>query len=967
MNTYKHSDIKVLDELTHIKINPSMYIGDSETPTHLLEELLDNALDECMAGFANIVAIIFNTKEHIYSVCDNGRGIPLDNNVPVVISSKLFSGAKFKGSKTAYEIASGLHGCGLVVVNALSDHYQIEVYRNNSHAIFSFVKGKLKNKSIKPFHEKPPFSTKIEFKPTKNIFENPIPDVDRIRRRLATASAEMNKDIKFILIVNGEKELFNINMTEYFLDHCLKPEEKILMKLIGINSVIKPEKFNITMTYSYESTTPRVLSSVNLLPVDNGGTHVNMFYEILRNYFSTQGKKLGYKFLPNDSLVGLRAILTLSLKETEFSGQSKEKLTNKKSYLQKLVSQLHKNLELFFNKSPDELKILLTHFEEYRTKLDAKKIKPKSNGSRASTKFTKLRDCTISGGELFVVEGDSASGCLGGDTKIKLLDGRNLSIKEIVDEFEKGIDNFVYSYNHLTKRIEVVKIINAKLTKRNTEVYRVYLDNDESFIVTPDHLFMLRNGNYKECGKLKPYQSLMPLYTRIQTIDGSICRVEQPMYESIIQIDKKYGDGLPKIEFVHRLSDEWNLKNKIYDKSSGDHRHHINGDSLNNNPTNIIRKKPADHLSDHWKEFYDSDEDYRKILVKRLDDMQKDYWSNENNKRIQSNKIKEYYEKNPNIIEERRIRSKEQWKDEDLIIWRREETKKQFSDSDMISKKIDTEWRNRLERCLQKIKELGITNYEVFRKLQPKKYMKISTIVKKFFNYNFDEFLSEIELNHKFIKIEKLNHKEDVYDIEVSDNRNFALSCGIFVHNSFIECRDPRKHAVLPLKGKIPNSTTKKDIIKNKEVEELIRSLGTGYGPEFSISNIKFNHIISAVDADPDGSHIFCLTTMVIAMIIPEIIKQGYYYFLETPLYAINEKNIFIPLWSEKEVEEAKRDKRKITRFKGLGELNSDQLKEVAINKNRRLIPVTWTSDLDKMIKLFLKPEEKRKLLEGVW
>jgi DNA gyrase/topoisomerase IV subunit B len=595
LNTYKSSDIKVLDELTHIRINPSMYIGNTETPTHLIEELIDNALDECMAGYANIIAIVIDTKNKRYYVADDGRGMPLDNNIPVTVSSKLFSGAKFKGSKTAYEIASGLHGCGLVAVNALSDHYKIEIYRNNEHAIFNFVNGKLKNKSIKPFTEKPPFSTKIEFSPTEKIFENPIPDINRIRRRLGTASAEMSKKITFILIVDGEKETFNISMTDYFLNQCLRPDEKILMKLIGINSIIKPEKFNVTMTYSIESTTPKILSSVNLLPVDSGGTHVNMFYEVLRNFFLVKGKKLGYHFLPNDTLVGLRAILTLSLKDTEFSGQSKEKLTNKKSYLQKLVNQLKTNLELFFNKNEEELNILLQSFSDYRAKLDAKKVKTNSTGKRASTKFTKLRDCSLSGGELFIVEGDSAGG-------------------------------------------------------------------------------------------------------------------------------------------------------------------------------------------------------------------------------------------------------------------------------------------------------------------------------------------------------------------------------------GFIECRDPKKHAVLPLKGKIPNAVTMKEIIKNKEVEEMIRALGTGFGPEFNIADLRYDKIISATDADPDGSHIFCLTTMVLAIVVPNIIIEGHYYFLQTPLHAINEKKKFIPLWTDQELEDAKKSKNKISRFKGLGELNSDQLKIVAINESsRRLIPVVFTSDMNKMSKLFTSSEEKRKLLEGVW
>ena len=118
---YTSKDIKVLSEVEHIRSSPGMYIGETSNPVHLVEEALDNSLDECLAGFANIVAVNIDTKNHVYSVLDNGRGIPLDNDVPITISTKLFSGAKFVGSKTAYEIACGLHGVGLVAVNALSE------------------------------------------------------------------------------------------------------------------------------------------------------------------------------------------------------------------------------------------------------------------------------------------------------------------------------------------------------------------------------------------------------------------------------------------------------------------------------------------------------------------------------------------------------------------------------------------------------------------------------------------------------------------------------------------------------------------------------------------------------------------------------------------------------------------------------------------------------------------------------
>ena len=108
--------------------------------------------------------------------------------------------------------------------------------------------------------------------------------------------------------------------------------------------------------------------------------------------------------------------------------------------------------------------------------------------------------------------------------------------------------------------------------------------------------------------------------------------------------------------------------------------------------------------------------------------------------------------------------------------------------------------------------------------------------------------------------------------------------------------------------------------------------------------------------------------TLALAILVPDIIKNGHYYYAETPLYAINEKNKFTPLWTTADITKARNEKKPLLRIKGLGEMNPDQLKVVLINeKTRRLIPVTYTSDMDKMVKLFSDSNEKRKLLEGTW
>jgi DNA gyrase subunit B len=586
MTEYSAKDVRVLDEVEHIRLNPGMYIGDTTNPVHLIEEALDNALDEALAGHAKIVAVLIDTKKSEFTVLDNGRGIPIEDNTPVTVSSKLFSGAKFQDKKSAYQISSGLHGVGLVAVNALSKEYIVEIYRNKTHAKYHFKNTKLFKKDINPYLERAPFSTKIQFTPDKQFFETLTPDFSRIRRRLTTASAELPDDIKLVLTIDDSTEVFTLTIQDNFKS-ILNSEPTS----ISLSATKGPEKFHALFAYDENgSTGQRIISSVNLLPVDGGGTHLLSFYDMLKDFFTTKGKKFGYSFQPNDSLMYLRAYLILNLIEPKFSGQSKDKLINRKTYFTPFINAIRNQLETL---DEDFVKSLLEKFQDYRRKIDAKKlIRNGSTSNRASTKYTKLRDCSSRLGELFIVEGDSAGG-------------------------------------------------------------------------------------------------------------------------------------------------------------------------------------------------------------------------------------------------------------------------------------------------------------------------------------------------------------------------------------SIIQSRDPRRHAILPLKGKsIPNVTTKKDIIQNKEVTELIHAIGTGVGPHFDLTKLRYSKIVCATDADPDGAHIACLLTMVIAILLPELVKSGKYFIAQTPLFAINEKKFFKPIWNDEELKKAREDKRQIQRYKGLGEMNPSQLKVCLLDEQtRNLMAVSYSENIDDLIKLFSSPDEKRKLV----
>jgi len=447
---YTADDIKVLDELTHIRKNSSMYMGSTETPTHLLEECLDNALDECFDGYAKIVAININTISKTYCVLDSGRGIPYEKDTPVIISTKLFSGSKFKGDKKAYKICTGKHGVGIVIANALSKKYSIEIYRDK-HAIFDFENGELKSKKIEDFEGEKPFSTKICFTPDKKYFESLDIDIERIRRRLLAASVEL-PDVHLVLIIDKKKEVIKLKKEEFFRKEVLTSADTETSKIIEIKSKDKIEEFDIMFAYSYTgATTARIFSAVNLLPVYEGGTHISVMNDFLKEYFGSLQKRNNVKFQPSDVLCGLRAYVTLDIIDPEFASQSKEKLSVKKDMIEKFLPKLRISLDAHFKANSEELTQILTFFNDYRLKQESKNLKSKNETKRLSTKFTKLRDCQDRNGELFIVEGDSAAGSL-----IQCRDPKKHAVLPL-----KGKVLNVVSKKDIFKNVEVNEIIQS--------------------------------------------------------------------------------------------------------------------------------------------------------------------------------------------------------------------------------------------------------------------------------------------------------------------------------------------------------------------------------------------------------------------------------------------------------------------------------------------------------------------------
>jgi len=198
-----------------------------------------------------------------------------------------------------------------------------------------------------------------------------------------------------------------------------------------------------------------------------------------------------------------------------------------------------------------------------------------------------------------------------------------------------------------------------------------------------------------------------------------------------------------------------------------------------------------------------------------------------------------------------------------------------------------------------------------------------------------------------------------------SRNGELYIVEGDSAGGSIIQSRNPALHAILPLKGKsIPNVTTRKNILQNKELGELVKAIGAGVDTHFDIRRMRYERIICATDADHDGNHIACLVTMAVAMLMPDIIKSGRYFIAQTPLFAINEPKTFIPLWSDDELQKARDAGKYISRFKGLGELSPAQLKVCLLDvKTRNHVPIKYSTNIGELEKLFSSAVEKRKLV----
>ncbi len=562
---YDANQIQVLEGLEAVRKRPGMYIG-STGPRglhHLVYEVVDNSIDEALAGFCTHIEIDINSDGSV-TVTDDGRGIPTDihpktgKSALETVMTVLHAGGKFGGG--GYKVSGGLHGVGISVVNALSEWVEVKVWRNDQVHIQRYERGLPATELTSGPGDNHATGTSVQFLPDSMIFTVGTEfDYNLLGGRLKEL-AYLNAGVKITFSDFRESETepriesycYEGGIREY-VAYMTREKQPLHKDIIYIEGEKNGVQIEVALQWCIDAYSDNLLGFANNIRTIDGGTHLEGLKTVLTRTINSIGRKRN-RIKENESNLsgenvreGLTGVISVKVPDPEFEGQTKTKLGNTevRGIVDSVVGEfLNEYLEFNPHITDSIIEKAVQAFKAAEAARRARELVRRKSVLESSPLPGKLADCSSrdpAESEIYLVEGDSAGGCFHGDTVVALADGRYLSFKQLLEEQSRGIQNYCYTILS-DGTIVFEKILNVRITKRNADVLQLTLNDGYKIICTPDHRFMLRDGSYRAAMFLKSSDVLM---TRFRLGENTPNEQILSIYS---QKGMSAGIGIPEIQ-----------------------------------------------------------------------------------------------------------------------------------------------------------------------------------------------------------------------------------------------------------------------------------------------------------------------------------------------------------------------------------------------------------------------------------